>query len=305
MAIPRVHSLNVNGVVMFEQLISQLEMEVPPLVVDLLVGFSDKYSRLASPVRPFDSATELLLSQSKYILRLLKEAWVFDFHSLRSSKKGLATDINADALAILRQWLFRHVIAGETDIPLASGGFTDGYSLNITFNRAGQPEFEPAHLPDRQVFAVKFPATLLEGETVVSVLAPEAWKPSLPIAVLDPPEKVGIGFVQALKHFLKHLRAYITILRKCYFQFGKLLHLAIAGYRAFIMVVNCDALLKSSVVKSATEVKPVIGFVKYLQIRQKAIFEGLFHFPRTIFNIPYSGKGVKPYRASLLLLRGW
>ena len=85
---------------------------------------------------------------------------------------------------------------------------------------------------------------------------------------------------------MKHLRAYLSILRKGRLEFRKLFKLAVGGDRAFVLAVNDDALLKGSIVKSATKNEPVLSSLKYLRIRLKTIFEDLFHLPCTIYIIP-------------------
>jgi len=296
-AIPRFHALNEDGVVVSQQLIGNFEMEIPSLVIDLLMGFGNHHSCLFPSVRPLDSVGEPLLPHGKHILRLLEEAGVFYLHPLRGCQKGFAADINANILASLRQGLLRHIIAGEADIPFASRSPADGDSLNITLYRTGQPELKPSDIPDSEVSTVQFPTCLFEGETVIPISALETGESWL-VSALDPAKETGIRFIKALKHFLQNLGASFSIFRESCFQFWKLFYLAIARYRAFILTVNCDALFKGSVVESTAEVKPVIGFVEYLGIRQKAILESLLHFSRTIFSLAHSEKGGKPYQAS-------
>ena len=64
------------------------------------------------------------------------------------------------------------------------------------------------------------------------------------------------------------------------------------------MPIDGNALLKGSVVKSATKSDPVIGLLENLRVCSNVILKDLFHLSSTIFNIAYYRKGAKPYRAS-------
>ena len=282
---------------MFKQSIGNFEMEVPPLVVNPLMGFGYEDSGFRPAFRGFNPPGEPFLSHGKHILRLLKKAGILDLHALGGGEKRLTADIDADTSASRRQKFLGHIIAGETDIPLASRASADGESLNIPFDRTGQPEFESADVFDGEVLAVQSPASLFESETVIPIPAFEAGKPRL-ISILYPAKEAGIGFIKAFQHVLKHLRASFSVFVEGDLEFRELLNLAVAGYGGFILAVNRDALLKGSVVEPTAKVKPIIGFVKCLRIRQKAIFEGLSHLSRTIFSVAHSEKGVKPCRAS-------
>ena len=296
-AIPRIHTLDEDSVVVLKQLISNLEVKIPSLVIDPLMGFGYQHSCLAPSARTLDSMGEPLLPYGKQVMRLLKKARILYLHAFRSGEEGLTPYINADTPASWRQWLLKHVVTRETDIPFASRSSADGDGLNIPLNRAGQPEFKSAYIPNGQILAVKFPTCLFEGETGIPLPALETWEARL-IAIFDPTKEAGIRFVKTFNHFLQNLRASFSVFGEGCFKFRKLFNLTKAGYRASVLTVDGDTLLKSSIIESAAKIKPIVGFVKYLRVRQKAIFESLLHFSRTIFSVANLGKGVKPYRAS-------
>lgn len=295
--IPRLHSFNEDSVIVFKQLISNLEMEVSPLIVDFIMSVGNQHPRLSPSVRPLDSTGKPLLPHGEHILRFLKEARILYLHSFRGSEKGLTADINANTPISLRQRLCRHIITGKAHIPLIGGSPADGDGFNISLNWARQLEFEPTNIPDRQVFAVKLPACLFQGKGIIPILAFEPGEASLAIAVFDSPEEAGIGFIETLKNFLKHLRASFSVFRKRCFEFGKLLNLVVAGNRTFVLMVNSDTLLKGGIIEATTKVKPIVGFLKCLLIRQKAILKGLFHLSCTVFSVANLRKGDKPDRA--------
>ena len=301
--VPTIHLLNTDSVIVSDQLISQFEMEIPPLVADLFISFGNKNPCLASPIRPFDSTGEPLLSHGKQVLRLLEEAGIFNLHALRSRQERLTADIDAHNSAIGREWFERNIFAGKTRIPFATRISSNGNCLDIAFNWAGQPELEPAYLIDSEIFPVKFPTCLLEGEAVIPILTLEAGEPSLAVAIFNSAKEVGIRFVQSLQHLLKYLRAYLTIFGKGYFEFRKLLDLVKARYGAFVLAIDGNTLFKGGIVESATKLNPIISFAEYLGICQKAILKGLFHVSRTVFSIANLGGGVK--RAFIPSLKGW
>lgn len=293
-AIPGVHLLNTDSAIVFKQLISEFEVEVPPLVGDLLMGFGNKHPRLDSAPRASNSAGQSLLPHSKHILRLLEEAGVVNLHTLGGCQKGLAADINAYNLIRWGKRLSGNIITGEAGIPLTSRGPADSDCFNISLNRAGQPEFEPAHISDRQVFIIQFPACLFQGKAVVAVSAFESRKASL--AVTKAIKESIVGSVKAFNHILKNLRAYITVFGKRRFEFRQLLNLLIAGYGAVMGAVSMNTLLKGSVVELATKIKPTLGFLNSLRVGLNTVLKRLL--PLHNLSIANLRRGGKPYRAS-------
>lgn len=291
--IPRVQFFDEDNIIIFNQPVGGFEMKIPPLIKNLLVGFGNQYSGLLPSVRIFDPAGEPLLSHCKYVLRFLKEAGVFYFFVFRGSKKGFATNINAYRLASLRERSGRNIITGKIYIPLTCRCLTDGDSFNVAFYRPGKTEFESAYVPNREVFAIKLPTSLFECKRIIPISTLEAGETCFAVAIPNPSEKPRIGFIQPLKHLLKHLRAYLSVFRKGDLEFGKLFSLIIARDRAFVLSVNSNSLLKSRVVEMSTEVKPVIGLLKGLRVSLNAILKRLFHLSCTKFNIVQSKKGDK------------
>lgn len=298
-SIPGIHFLNADSIVILNKLISNLEMEVPPLIPHLLVGFGDEYSGLSPSVRGFYPARQPLLPIFESFLSLLEKSGIFYFDTIRYSQKAMATDIYSYRFASGLKGSRINSIARETDVPLASACPADGNGLDCTLNRSGQAQLEPANVCDTEVFALQPPARLLECEAVIPVPAFEAREAGL-VSILDPTKEPFVGFVQPLKHFLENLGAYLTVFRKGILEFWQLLDLVKTGDRAMILSVNGNTLLKSGIIEITTKVKPIVGFLKSLWTCQKAIFEGLFHLPCTVFNIAYFEKGVNPPRADSL-----
>ncbi len=289
--VPRVHFLNVDGVIVADKTIRHLEMEVSPLVVDFIIGFSEKDTGFIPAVRAFYSTGEHLLPHSENILGLLKEAGIAYLNTIRSSKKGLAAYIYANSSASWRQWPQWHIITREAHIPLATRIFANSDRLYVSVNRARQPELESADIPNSEIFTFKSPTRFFEGETIIAVPPLEAGKTWL-VTILDPTKEASIGFIQPLNHLLKNLRANLLIFGEGYLQFGKLLNLTKAGYRTFVLTVNSYTLLKSSVIEIATEFKPMVGCLKSLRVSLKTIFECLSHLSSTILSITDLLKGV-------------
>lgn len=300
-SIPGVQLLNEDGIVLSNELVSNFEVKIPPLVFHLFMSLSYQYPSLSPAIGAFDPSGQSLLPYSENILSLVKEARVSYLNTIRGGQKRLKPDIYTYHSASLRQWLFWHILTGEAYIPFACRVSADADCLNITLNRAGETKFEPAYIPDREVFAFQFPSCLLQGEGVISIPAFEARKTRF-ISILYPAKETLIGFIQPLKHFLKDLRTYLSVFWKGCLKLRELLNLAVTRDRTFVLAIDDDALLKGSVVKSATKSEPVLSLLKYLKVRLKAIFEDLFHLPCTIFNIAHSKKGDK--RAFIPALKG-
>ena len=285
--IPGAHLLNENGVIVPKQLVGNLKMKISSLVIDLLVNLGNQYPCFVSSVRTFNSARKSSLPHSEYILRLFEEARIFNLHTFRSSKKGLATDIYANTPIDLRQRLGRHIVAGEACIPLACRRLADGNSFNISFNRAGQSELESPDIPDGEILVVKFPTTLVECETVVSISTPKSRKACF-ISISDSSEKALICPVKSFDYILESLSIYFFVFEKFFLEFWKLLNLVKAAYKAFVLPVGSNTLLKSCIVELTAKVKPMVSFTEYLLICLKTVFEGLLHLPSTIYSISYS-----------------
>ncbi len=297
--IPRGHLLNADDVIISNELVSNFEMEVPSLIGNFFVGFGNEYLSLLPAVRAFYPTGEPLLSYSKHILSLLKEAGIFYLLSFRGGEEGFATNIYANNLTSLRQELIRNIVAREAHIPLTRRTFTNGYCFNISLNRSRHPKFKPANIPDSEVFTFQLPASQLQSKTIIPIPTLESGKARL-ITILNSAKETLVSFVQTLKHSLENLRAYLSVFWKGNLEFRELFNLAIAGDRAFVLFVNSKPLLKSGIVELATEVKPVLGSLKGLRISLKTILEDLFHLTYTVFNLAYSRKEVKAHSSPAL-----
>ena len=62
----------------------------------------------------------------------------------------------------------------------------DGYSLNVPFNRSGQPEFESSYITYREILLIEFPTRLFESEGITAVSTSKAWEISYLVATLNP-----------------------------------------------------------------------------------------------------------------------
>jgi len=256
-AVPSTHFLNANCAVVADKLFGELEVEVSPLVVYLLVGFGNNHSCFKSPFRAFNPAGEPLLPHREHILRLFEKAWVVYFCAFRSGQKGFAAHIYAYYLVAGRKWLVRHIVARETGIPFASESSMDSDSLNPTLYRAGEFELELANMSNKQVFPVQFPAVLFKGKTIIPVPTLKAREADL-VSISNPSEKPLIGSIKPLKHFLENLRADIGIFGKGYLELGEFFDLVKARYEMTMGMVSGYALLKSRVVEIATQIKPML-----------------------------------------------
>ena len=178
-------------------------------------------------------------------------------------------------------------------MPSAGRASANSYCFNIAIDGTGEAKLKSTDIPDRQVFAIKHPANLLQGEAIISVSTFESGEASFVITVLNSTKETLIGFIQSFNHTLKRLRAYFSIFWKGYLQFRKLLHLVKLGYRTFVLLVDCNTLIKSSIIEMPAKVKPMFSLLNGVWIRLDTIFEGFLHLPSPIFSIIYFRKGVK------------
>lgn len=296
-AIPCIHLLNADGIVEVHKLVGYLKVKVPPLIGDFLMSFGYKDASLIPPVGAFDSPRESLLAHGQNIPRPLKEAGVADFHTFGGSQKGLKADINTYHFIVGGKRFQWNILAGEADIPFARRAMADGNRLDSALYRVGEPELESADVPDSEVFAIQFPTSLFQREGVVAVPTLESREACFAIIILCAAKEALVGFVQALKHILKHLRANISIFRESCFKLRKLLNLLIAGNENSVMPVGGGALLQGGVVEMTTQRKPTLGFFNSLRAGTNSVFKRLS--PLHNLSIAQSKKGGRLYWASL------
>jgi len=297
-AIPRVHTFNENGVVVPDQPVGSLKMKVTTLIKYLLMGLGHQDPGLLSTSRAFNPAREPLLPHRKLGLGFLEKSRVANLDVIRSGEERIAAHVNAHRLPSRGQRLICHIIAGEDNKPLVGSAPAHGDSLNIALDRAGEPYLESSYVADSEVLAIEIPAGLLQSEAVIAVPTLESWKAWF-ISVLNSAKERLVGLIKAFNHFLEALRTNSLILRESLFEAGEFLYLVVSGDRLVIVSVGCNPLLKSCVVETSAEVKPGNSVLDGLSVRLNAIFEGLLHLPCSMFNVPYTEKGVKPFRASL------
>ena len=283
-ATKRRHFLNANRVIRLNQFVRYFKMKVASLVSDFLMRLGYQYARFLSSVRSLDSARESLLPLNQGILGSLEETGIFNPASIRVSQKELASDVYTDCLTGFGQGPQRHIIAGEAHKPFASGPAPNSDGFNIAFNRAGKAELEPAQVSNDEIFAVELPAGLPQSEAVISVLAFKPRKTRL-FTVFESAKKALIRSVQSLKDIFKSLSIYFFIFREDLFQFRKLFFLIKYRYGSAALLVSSDPFFKRAVVEISTKIKPMLGFLKYLLRRQKAVLEGFSHLPCTIFRL--------------------
>ena len=295
-AIPCIHFFDADSIIVPDQLIGYFEVEVSSLVGDFLMGFGYQHPGFSPAVRAFNAPGEPLLSHGQDIPRLFEESGVAYLHTIGGSEKRLKPDIDTNRFIRWGQWFKRHIIAGESDKPLARRTSTYSHCLNISLDRARKPEFESADIPDGEVFAFQLPASLFQGEGVIAIPSLEPGKACFTIAVIKPVKEALVGFVQALNHVLKRLRPHFFIFRKDLLKVWKLLFLVNSRDGVFIALPDCDTLFQSGIVELAAQRKPPLGVIGSLRVGLNAILKGFL--PLHDSSIANTEKGSKPYRAS-------
>jgi hypothetical protein len=295
-AIPRIHLLNADGIVEPDQLISYLEVEIPSLVINFLMGFGYQHPGFSPTVRAFYPPRESLLAHNQDGPRPFEKSRVAYLHTIGGSEKRLKPDIDTNCFIRWGLWFKRHIIAGESDKPLTRRGPADSDRLNIPFYRAGEPKFEFTQVPDSEIPAIKFPTRLLEGEGVIAISSLESGKACFTVAVPNPPEKARKGSVQTFQHILKHLRTHFFVFGECLLNFGKLILLVISRDRAVMPLPGSETLLQGGVIEVPAQKKPALSLVDSLRVGLGLVLKRLF--PLHVSIIANTRKGCKPYRAS-------
>jgi hypothetical protein len=294
--IPSLHLFDADSVIVPDKLIGNFEVEIPSLVRDFLMCFGYQYPGFVPAARALDTPRESLLAHGQYILRLLEESGIANFHTIRGGEKKLQPDIDTNCSVVWGQGFKRDIIAGEADEPLPVRSTVNCYGLYRTFDRAREPKLESTDVPDGKVFAVQLPARLFQGEGVIAISSPESREAHFAVTIVKTAKEALIGSIQALKDILKYLRAYFLILKKGLFQFGKLILLFASSDGMMVRAVSSDSLFQSAVIELATQKEPVLSSVNGVRIGFDTILKR-FH-PLHDLNLANSTKGVKPYRAS-------
>jgi hypothetical protein len=275
-AIPSIHFLDADGIVELDQLVSYLEMKVPSLVSDFLVGFGNQDAGLFPAMRAFYSSGEPLLAHSQDIFRPPEESGVANLHTVGSSEKRLKSNINTDRSARWEQWFKRHIIARESGKPLASRSTTDSDSLDTALNWVRKSEFESTDITDRQVFAIQLPTCLFQSKRVIAILTFESREARFAIAVIKTAKETLEGSIQTFKNILKYLRANLFVFWEGLLEFRKFLFLVKGRNRVVVSFPGGDSLFKSAVVELATQRKPPLGAVDSLRVGFYSILKRLF-----------------------------
>lgn len=296
MRIPQVHLLNEDSIIFLNKLVNSFKMKILSLISDFFVGFGNQKTSLLSSVRVFDSAGKSLISHFENILRVFKETGISYSLPFRSGEEKFATNIDPNGFASLRKGFYRDIITRKSSEPFICRTSANGDGFNITFDGSRKTKFENADFPDSKILTIQFPATLFQGEAIISVSAFEAGEAWF-FSILHSAKEPLIGFIQAFNYILEHLRTYLQVFRKVCLELGELLFLAIIGDRTFVLPVDGNALLKGSIVEVATEIKPRFSLLDSSRICLNAVLKRLSHLPSPISILTYLRGESKKYNA--------
>jgi hypothetical protein len=294
--IPSIHFLDADGIVEPDQLIGYLEVEIPSLLIDFIMGSGYQHPGFSPAARAFNPPGESLLSHGKNSPGVGKETGVAYLHTLGGSEKRLQSDIDTYRFACRGQWFKGYTIAGKTSIPLTCRTMADGHRLDVAFNRAGEPEFESADVLDIKVFTIQLPTRPFQGKGIISVSTLEPRETRFGVTVVKPAKEALIGSIQTFNYILKYLRAYFLILREGLLEFRKFLLLVKGRDGLVVMPVGTDTLFQGTVVELSAQRKPAFSFLNSLRAGLNSVLERLFPLHDSI--IPNIEKGGKPFRAS-------
>lgn len=262
---------NIDFSILFNIEVGGFAKKIISLVSNFLVSFGNKQTRFLPAIRPTLFTTKISLPAPKKFCAFTKKLRVTNEVPLGISQEILNPNINPYLGITCRQGSDGNVIAGKHDKPLAGRTLFDCYVFDNALNRSGKKHLEPANILDIQIPTFKLPARLFERKRFISVSTFEAREPKLAL------EKELECFVESLKNVLKYLRTNCFELREIIFQANKLFHLSI-GRNRFALFASSYSLLKSHVIESSTQPKPLmtIGFCFF--VYYGPIFESSSHF---------------------------
>lgn len=210
-----------DSVVVPDQIVCQLEMEVPALIPNLLVGLRHQELRLQSILRPIllGLGGKLPLARGKYFSFMTKMSRVGNHAPIREGGEFFKAKVDPN-LTLHGTDRNRHVVklAGKACIPVPAGVSADRQGLDLALSRSRQLDLDLTNVCQAKFSIQELVAGLGEGHRPETLTALESWKSAARKEAL-------VRFVQSIKHFLKRLCIDQLELSKLSLQVGELLTL--------------------------------------------------------------------------------
>ena len=179
-----------NAIIGAHQLCRFLVMEIAPLVGDVLMCLGEQLHRLRTAVAPLLAARNTPLAAAQVRFGHAIVAGIENRLPAGKSSERLQPHVNARLLPSRRQGLYRHVGAGEADIPAISFS-SDHDRLGCAFYGPMEANSDTPDLGEAEHTAVhdRAVAVLGIGEAAVAVATLEAVAPRL-FAFANAPKEV-------------------------------------------------------------------------------------------------------------------
>ena len=238
-----------------------LVREVFALPCNSLMDASDGFPMVVAFWCALGKFAVLALDFGKGFLFGAEKARIGDFLSVRESRKGLESNINAHRIGVLRQPLRLH-FTGEGGIPFAGAAPVDGECFDFATHRAMVDHLDTAHLGEADpVIMGDAKPRLRKGEAVIAALASEARIPRW-FSGLTAPKKGFKGQINPHSDILQDLRMHAFEGRAFVFEDRKGFLLLIERKGAPVLLPSISALSQQVIIQPA-------AFLKLL--RQKAL----------------------------------
>jgi len=203
--------------------------EVAPLVRDLLISFGNEDPGLLQSLGSFLLSGKGPLASGQVFLDPPEVFRVLDNIPVGVGEKGCCSYVDAPGF-VNRPGEFPggDIITGKDNEPLAGGSSPDSDRFDLSFDRSGEEERQPADVADMEIPTIEFPASLLQRERIVSVPGFDPGEVRLPVLLTDLPEEIGEGPVQALDDILENLGSHCLEFREFLLEGWKFHRLVIA-----------------------------------------------------------------------------
>lgn len=267
---------NVDSLKIVNVFVGNLMQKIVSLISYFFVRLGDQHSRLVSSRRTFSPSGKFTLSATKLLLSINEIFRIRYLTAFTIDAKRLYANVDTHLFAGLRELLGGHIIAGEGNKPLAGRHTPNSDGLDISLNRTGEEQFEPTHVLDIEIPALKRISCLFEGEGVVAVSVLKAWESGF-FSRFYSAKKSLVCLIKALKHVLKCLGADNLNFRKIFLDERQLFRLVVSGNRFSRSLVSINPLPKRGIVDIATDIKPVVAIGLCFPVYFRTIYECFFH----------------------------
>lgn len=257
---------------------AQLVEEICTLIVDFSMDGGNSLSGFAPRRRTSFLRGQDSLRISKFLAGAPEMPGVVNLFAIGKSSKMRQAHINANLLGRGGQGFFRHIVAGENDIPMHTFPL-DGCGLDSAFNCPVLARSDDSYLAEKNPVGLQLDRTIVclrVGERIISVVGSKARKTRL-LAPLDANEKRLERLIQIAQWLAEHLGIDGFVFPELGAQIGKLFYLVVTGKRNMAEAPGIASLFKRSIVQSLAALENEYQKLTLLRVRIQSKFVGLSH----------------------------